>query len=123
MCQYDRIVVLVHDPALRREPLRDLVRVVGGGNPGTDVEELPDAGVPGKIGDGPGQERAVGTDREDYVGVRLNGLLAEFSVHLEVVLTAEPVVIDPSDMRHVVVELRHADPPLRTSGDARTEVA
>jgi hypothetical protein len=35
-----RIVVDVDDPALGRDPLRDLVRVFHGRQPGADIEEL-----------------------------------------------------------------------------------
>ena len=46
-----------------------------------------------------GEERAVGTDRQGRLRVDLEDLVADFPVDREVVLAAEPVVVDPGDVR------------------------
>ena len=105
--QHDRVVVDVDDPAVRRDALRDLVGVVGGGDPGADVQELPDSGLPGQEADRAGEERAVGAHRVHQVRVGLQGLLAEFPVGGEIVLPAQPVVVHPGDVRHAGVKVGH----------------
>ena len=54
--QHERVVVCVHDPAVRRGPLGDLVGVVRGGQARADVEELADAGLGGQEADRAGHE-------------------------------------------------------------------
>src|SRR5439155_19384220 len=51
--QDQRVVVDVDDAALRRDGLGHLVRVAGRGQPGAEVEELPDARVGGQVAYGP----------------------------------------------------------------------
>src|SRR5208282_6096236 len=92
--EHDGVVVDVDDPGLGRHALRYLVRVAVGRDPGADVEELPDPRLGGQETNRPGQEGAVGADREHQVRVRLQGPLAEFPVSGEVVLPAQPVVVD-----------------------------
>ncbi len=46
-----------------------------------------------------GEERAVGADRQGRFRVDLKDLVADFPVDREVVLPAEPVVVDPGDVR------------------------
>jgi hypothetical protein len=41
--QDDRVVVDVDHAGIRGDPLRDLVRVAGGGDAGADIQELPEA--------------------------------------------------------------------------------
>ena len=53
--QHERVVVDVDDARFRRDRLRDLVGVVGGGQPGADVEELPDARLAGQVPAPPGR--------------------------------------------------------------------
>ena len=43
--QDDRVVVDIDHPGIGGLPLGDLVRVVAGGDPGADVQELADAGL------------------------------------------------------------------------------
>ena len=107
MRQDDGVVVDVDDPGLWRYALGHLVRVVGGGDPGADVEELPDLRLGGQEADRAGQEGAVGPDREHQVRLRLQGPLAGLTVRGEVVLPAQPVVVDPRDMRDGDVEVGH----------------
>jgi len=52
----DGVVVDVDDPRVRGDALGDLVDVLRGGQPGADVEELPDAVPPGQLRDGPAKD-------------------------------------------------------------------
>jgi hypothetical protein len=63
MREHKRIVVDVHDPALGRYALRDLVCVVNRGKPGADVEELAYAPLLSEVPHGAGQEVPVRTRR------------------------------------------------------------
>jgi hypothetical protein len=100
MRQHQRIVVDVHDPRLRGEPLRDLVGVVGGRQAGADVEELPDALVD-QIADAAGEELPVGARRVHDARDMPGDLVARAPIGLEVVLSAEPVVPDTGRDRPV----------------------
>jgi len=104
--EHDRVVVDVDDPRVRGGPLRDLVGVVRGGDPGADVEELPDAGLRGQVAHGPAEERAVAADAHSHERVGRHELLGQLAVGGEVVLAAEPVVVDPGDMRDAGIERR-----------------
>ncbi|EGJ75294.1 putative hydrolase/lactonase [Streptomyces sp. Tu6071] len=95
----DGVVVHVDDPRLGRDALRDLVRVVGGGDARTDVEELPDA-LRGEVFDGAAEEGAVGADRGHDAGVGAGGQLGGLLVHRVVVLAAEPDVVDAGRVGH-----------------------
>jgi hypothetical protein len=106
MQQHDGVVVDVDDPAVRRLALGDLVGVVRGRDAGADVEELPDAGLPGQVPHRPGQELAVGLHRLRQLRIRLQGQLARLAVGGEVVLAAEPVVVDPCRVRPAGVDAR-----------------
>jgi hypothetical protein len=61
--QHQGVVVDVDDPGLRRHPLRYLVGVVHGGQPGADVQELTDPRLAGQITDDAGEHvcRAIST--------------------------------------------------------------
>src|SRR5262249_26272235 len=87
-----------------------LVGVAGRGQSRAEVEELPDARV-GQVAHGPGEEGAVGPGRGADGGVGGYGLLAGDPVGLEVVLSAEPVVVDPGRVGHPGVQ---AVQPART---------
>jgi hypothetical protein len=102
--QYNGVVVDVDDAAVRRDLLRDLVRVVRTGQAGTDVEVLAYPGLARQVLDGPHQERAVGPHPVDDVRVHLERAIAGLPVHGEVVLAAEPVVIDTRLMRDARVD-------------------
>jgi phenylacetic acid degradation operon negative regulatory protein len=54
--QHQGVVIDIDDAGLGRYPLRDLMGVVGRGQAGADVEELPDARVLGQVMDAAGQE-------------------------------------------------------------------
>jgi hypothetical protein len=114
MRQDDGVVVDVDDPGLWRYALGHLVRVVGGGDPGADVEELPDLRLGGQEADRAGQEGAVGPDREHQVRLRLQGPLAGLTVRGEVVLPAQPVVIDAGYVGDAGVKVVH-EAPIRTT--------
>jgi hypothetical protein len=58
--QDHRVVVDVHDPAFRRDGLRYFVSIIRGGNPGTDIEKLPDTRLTCQEADGASEERAPG---------------------------------------------------------------
>jgi hypothetical protein len=59
MPEHDRVVVRVHDPRLRRDPLCDLMEVGFGGDARPDVQELAQAGLGGGA-HGPVHEAPVG---------------------------------------------------------------
>jgi hypothetical protein len=115
MRQDQRVVVDVDDARLRSHPLGDLVGVVGGGQAGADVEELPDAGLTGQVTHRAGEEGAA------RLGVLHNGredladLVADLAVDGVVVLAAEPVVPDPGAVGGARVQLGsvgHQESPL-----------
>jgi len=105
VCQHHGVVVGVDDLGVRGHPLGDLVGVVGGGQPGTNVEELTDAGVTGQIPDRTGEEGPGGAGVLDDRRERLENLVADLAIDGEVVLAAKPVVPDPGRLRHVGVDL------------------
>ena len=110
MLQHDGVVVRVHDPRVRGDLLRHLVGVAGHRQPGADVQELADAALGGQVTHHPGQERPV----RPHVGhdPRVGGdrLLGRLPVRGEVVLTAQPVVVDPGRVSMAGIELRHILP-------------
>jgi hypothetical protein len=101
---HHRIVVGVDDPRLGRDRLGYFVRVVSRGKAGADVEELPDARLARQVADRAGQERPVGAHGQGQVRVRLQRPVTGLPVGGEMVLAAQPVVIDPGDMRDAGVE-------------------
>jgi hypothetical protein len=104
--QHDGVVVHVDHPAAGGHGLRDLVGVGRRGDAGPDVEELPDPGLRGQIADRALHEGTVGEHRVDQVRIGLQRRVAGRPVHRVVVLAAEPVVIDPGDVRHAGVKGR-----------------
>jgi len=127
--QDDRVVVHVDDPGFRRDGLGDLVGAVEGGQAGADVEELPDAHLPGQVPHGAAHERAGGAGDDSDVGEGGQELVAGRAVDGVVVLSAEPVVPDPGRVRHGRVELGRvpaargavthgAEPPVHGGADA-----
>jgi hypothetical protein len=97
--QHERVVVDVDDPRLGGHPLRHLVRVVGGGQPGADVQELPHPLVEGQVLDRPRQEAAARARLVQLRRVELEELVARLPVGPEVVLTTQPVVPDACRVR------------------------
>ena len=104
--EHDRVVVDVDHPRLGGDGLRHLVGVVRRRQAGADVEELADALARRQVAHRAGEEPPVGLDRQDRLRVDLQRLLADLPVDREVVLAAEPVVVDPGDVRHAGVDLR-----------------
>ena len=84
--EHDRVVVYVHDARLRRHPLGYLVRVVHRGQPGPDVQELPDARLGHQVVHRPAEERPLRADADQDVGEGLHDLLGRRPVDREVVL-------------------------------------
>jgi hypothetical protein len=102
--EHQRVVVDVDHAGLRRDGLGDLVRVGRGGQPGADVEELADPGRIGQVVHAAAEERPVGPGGLPDPGEGLDRLLARHPVGGEVVLPAQPVVVDAGDVRHAGVE-------------------
>ena len=60
--QDDRVVVEVDHPGGRVDPVRDLVHVLGGRQPGSDIEELPQGGLAGRVPDHAAEQVTLGPD-------------------------------------------------------------
>ena len=75
---------------------------------GADIEELPDARLGHQPGHGPVHERPVGADITDHSRPDRDDRFGRLPVSSEVVLAAQPVVIDPGRMRHISPEVNHA---------------
>ena len=104
--QHRRVVVHVNDPGVRRDCLGDLVHVPVGGQPGAEVEELPDARLGGQEPDRAAEERPVGPGHLGELGGHFHHLAGGSPVGGEVVLPAEQVVIDPGRGRDRRVDPR-----------------
>ncbi len=102
--QHEWVVVHVDDAGSRRDPLRDLVGVLGGGQPGADVEELAEPHLTGEELHGPAQERAVLAGGHPDRGERGGHLVGGLTVGGEVVLAAQPVVVPAGRVRHARVD-------------------
>ncbi len=76
----------------------------GCGQPGADVQELPDAHLGDQVADGPAEKLTLGPHADQDVGERGDDLLGRLPGHGEVVLAAEPAVVDPGDVRDGGVE-------------------
>jgi len=82
------------------------MHVVRGGQPGSDVEELPDAGFGHQVPDGPAEKGAV-LARRDQRGRRAGeNRLRRLAVGGEMVLPAEEEVVHPRRVRSRGVNLR-----------------
>jgi hypothetical protein len=107
----DGVVVHVDDPGLRRLLLGDLVRIARGRQAGADVEELPDTRLGDQVPDRAGQESPVGPYGLQNAGERFVAGLGGPAIGLEVVLAAQPVVIDPGRVGNTGIDafrqLRH----------------
>jgi hypothetical protein len=84
--------------------LGNLVRIVPGGNSGADVKELPDTGRTGQESHRPGQEGAIRARRHRHIRERLDGQVPGRPIDGEIVLAAQPVVINPGKMRHTGIK-------------------
>src|SRR4029077_3072470 len=100
------------DPAFARHRLRHLVGVVGGGDPGADVQELPDAGLADQVAHGPGQEGPVPPHPFRHMRGRPHRRPAGDLVRGEVGLAAEPVVVDAGYVRDADVDVRRRTFPI-----------
>jgi hypothetical protein len=98
------VVVDVDHAGGRVDALRYLVGVVRGRDARADVQELTYAGLGDQVVHGPAEERAVAADPGRHRRVGGHELLRQFPVRGEVVLPAQPVVVDPRDVRHVGIE-------------------
>jgi hypothetical protein len=110
------VVVGIDNRAIGRGLLGQLVGAGRRGQPGADVEELPDAASGGQITHRPGKERAVGPGADDHLGPAPDHCLGGAAVGMEVVLAAKPVVVDPGRMGGIRVETgRHSPVRARTA--------
>jgi NAD(P)-dependent dehydrogenase (short-subunit alcohol dehydrogenase family) len=96
--QHDGIVVEVDHAGGRVDPLGDLVHVVGGGQPGADVEQLPDADLADQVADDPAEHVALSAHAQLDLRDRHEYPVTDRSVGGEVVLPAEQVVVQPRDV-------------------------
>jgi hypothetical protein len=111
MQQHDRVVVDVDHLGVRSHPLSYLVRVVRGGDPGAEVQELADGRLAGQVPGHPAEEGPVGAHPEPQARRHGHHALGGLPVGGEVVLAAEPVVIDPGRVRHAGVQASGALAP------------
>ena len=110
------VVVDVDHPAVRRGPPLapgpdDVVHAVHAGQPGTDVEELPDPQVAGQVANGPPEEAPVLQRGPAHLVLadRRERPPRGLPVGREVVLTAEHVVVHSRDIRFLRAKLNPAD--------------
>jgi hypothetical protein len=113
------IIVHVDDPGGRGERLNHLVDVRLGRDAGADVEELPDARLGRQPRHGAAQERPVRADVADHGRPDLHDGLGCLAVGREIVLAAQPVVVDPGRMRHVRPQVDRAAARRLGSGHVR----
>jgi hypothetical protein len=109
------VIVDVDHAAARRGPslaarLHDLVHAVHRGEPGADVEELPDSQVAGQVADGAPEEAPVLQRGPAHLVLadRRERPPRGLPVGREVVLTAEHVVVHPSNIRFLRAKLNPA---------------
>ena len=111
----DRIVVDVGNPGVRCDFLGNLVDIAHCRQPGTDVEELPDAGLGGQephsAEGSPGSPADIGGISQDRQYFQ-----RQLAVGSEIVLPADEEVIDPRRVRHGYVRI-HA--PLVSAAQPR----
>ena len=112
----DRVDVGVDHARTRVGVLGDLVHVALGRDAGADVEELADAGR-GEEPDRPAEERPVGPGDRPDVGLDRDDRPAQVLVGQEVVAAAQPVVVDPGDVRPLGVDVRGY--PVRLASHSR----
>ena len=113
MREDEGVVVDVDDPRLGRDALGDLVGVVGRGQAGADVEELPDAGLSRQVAHRTTEEQPVHARVLDDLGEPRGDAVADLAVDRVVVLAAEPVVPDARRVGHRGVDLRRRLQPGR----------
>ena len=106
MRQDHRIVVHVDHVAAGRGRLGDLVRVVRCRDAGADVEKLADSRIFSQIAHCAGQEGTIGANRVNDIWIGLDRLLTGRPVGGEIVLAAEPVIINAGNMRDAGIDGR-----------------
>jgi len=72
----------------------------GGGQPGANVQELPDAALTGQVTYHAAQERTVGPRPGDHLRALPDHRFGGPPVGREMVLAPQPVVIDPGRVRN-----------------------
>ena len=97
--RHHRVDVGVDDARGRIDPLHHLMGVANGGQPGADVDELPQPGLGGQPRGRPLMEAAVRPGRVAQRGQALPQCLGGLTVHLEVVVTAQVVVVETGRAR------------------------
>jgi hypothetical protein len=85
--------------------LRDLVRIVGRRDPGTEVQELADPSRTGQVPHNAGQELPTGAYAFAQTWCRREHPFRGLAVGGKVVGAAEPVVVDPRRMRDARVDV------------------
>jgi hypothetical protein len=104
--QHDRVVVDVDDAGFGRNRLSDLMGVVLRRQPGTDIKELPDPGLLREVAHRGGEKRPVRPNAGQDVRVDLERGLCGLPVGGEVILAAQPVVLDTRRVCHADIDLR-----------------
>src|ERR1700691_2237138 len=102
------VVVDVDDAAAGPDLLGDFVGAAGGGYAGTDVEELRQPGLVGQEPDRASEEGPILACRGGRRGVDRRQRVCVGPVGGEVILAAQPVVVDPGMVRDAGVECRVA---------------
>ena len=100
------VVVDVDHAGIRGDALRHLVRVAGGRDAGADIQELPDGGLGGQVPGRPAEEGPVGAHPVAQPGRRGQHALGRLPVGGEVILAAQPVVVDAGLVGVPGIELR-----------------
>src|SRR5262245_30093707 len=104
MGQDERIVVCVHNPAVPRHRLGDLMRAVRRWQAGPDVKELTYADFGGKVANHACEERPVRPRTLDQLWKGPHYFPRRLPVRQEMIFPSEPEVIDAGGMRHVRIE-------------------
>jgi hypothetical protein len=102
--QHHRVVVHVHDPRVRCDGLRGLMRAARRRQPGADIEKLADPCLGGEVLDHPGQEGAVGPRPGHHLRAVIHDLFGHLAVSREMILAAQPVPVHPRRVGHRRVE-------------------
>jgi hypothetical protein len=107
-----RIVVDIDDPGIWGDPLRDLMRIVVAGQPGTDVKELADPSLAGQVTNHPGDEMAGRASLVENAWIEVREQVTGLLVDRIVVRAAQPVIPDPRRYGHSGVDLNgHGESP------------
>jgi hypothetical protein len=107
---HDRVIVDVGHAGPRGDRLRGLLRAGRGRQPGPDVNELADP-LPGHPRHGASEELLVLPDEIRRRRVQGEQPVRQLPVRGEIVLAAQPVVINPGDTRGSHVEFGHMPNP------------